>query len=260
MPFSASTCVPHLELCKSRINVKLSHTYMMSWAYVADLFNVVIGQKRRQESLTLIKTDINYNFYTRFAKLQEKVNAAMESLTYFTTNEWTCDTNNVVSLLTTLSPADSEKFNFDLRNIPWDDYIFGYGVGIRQYIMKDELATVPAARNRVKKYEFLVLFVSKFCRFVILCLVLLGLSGSIWRSHLRSLRFCCTLSCLTTWATSTSCLQNCRATPPPTASSPLRISSVATEKTCNWVPSCDSPPCVNSELFLFCIQSFPPVN
>jgi alcohol-forming fatty acyl-CoA reductase len=95
--------------------------------------------------------NINIYFSGRFVKLQEKVNAAMESLTYFTTNQWTCDTDNVISLLTTLSPADSEKFNFDLRTIPWDDYIFGYGVGIRQYIMKDELSTVPAARKRVKK-------------------------------------------------------------------------------------------------------------
>jgi hypothetical protein len=47
MPFSASTCVPHLELCKSRMNVKMSHAYMMSWAYVADLYNVLMGQKRR---------------------------------------------------------------------------------------------------------------------------------------------------------------------------------------------------------------------
>jgi alcohol-forming fatty acyl-CoA reductase len=97
----------------------------------------------------------NLFFAARFAKLQEKVNAAMESLHYFTTNQWTCDTNNVTNLLSTLSPADNEKFNFDLRAIPWDEYIYGYGVGIRQYIMKDDCSTVPAARNRVKKYVFL---------------------------------------------------------------------------------------------------------
>jgi len=89
----------------------------------------------------------------RFAKLQEKVNGAMESLAYFTTNQWTCDTENVTSLLSSLSPADNKNFNFDLRSIPWDDYIFGYGVGIRQYIMKEEPSTVPAARKRIRKYD-----------------------------------------------------------------------------------------------------------
>jgi alcohol-forming fatty acyl-CoA reductase len=87
------------------------------------------------------------------------VNAAMESLTYFTTNQWTCDTENVTSLLSSMTPADYKMFNFDLRAIPWDDYIYGYGVGIRQYIMKDELSTVPAARNRIKKYAGILLLI-----------------------------------------------------------------------------------------------------
>ncbi|XP_059480665.1 fatty acyl-CoA reductase 1-like [Neocloeon triangulifer] len=132
MPFSACTSVPTLELCKSKVSVKLSSVYLMMWAYLADLVNVVMGQKKR------------------FARLQDKVNAAINSLTYFTTNQWTCDTENVTRMLSSLSPIDHKNFNFDLRKIPWDDYIFEYGVGIRQHIMKDELATVPSARKRVK--------------------------------------------------------------------------------------------------------------
>ena len=50
-----------------------------------------------------------------------------------------------------LCRADRDIFNFDVRSIDWKTYIQTYVCGVRQFILKDDLASLPAAKSRLTK-------------------------------------------------------------------------------------------------------------
>lgn len=50
-----------------------------------------------------------------------------------------------------LSDEDKRNFNFDLETINWKKYFSHHMVGIRQYILKDTLDTIPKAMKKRKK-------------------------------------------------------------------------------------------------------------
>jgi hypothetical protein len=47
MPFSEALGLPTLSLSKSKLQVYLSHNYMMGWAYLTDFFTSITGRKKR---------------------------------------------------------------------------------------------------------------------------------------------------------------------------------------------------------------------
>jgi len=67
---------------------------------------------------------------------------------------WNFSDENVVNLFKKMSSADQEIFKFDLAALNWESYMADYYMGIRQFILKDEIATVPAARKRYNRYNF----------------------------------------------------------------------------------------------------------
>jgi len=50
-----------------------------------------------------------------------------------------------------LSVEDKHNFNFDLEKIDWKMYFKHYLIGIRWYLLKDKLDTVPKAIEKRKK-------------------------------------------------------------------------------------------------------------
>ena len=60
--------------------------------------------------------------YNRMAKM-------IKTLKPFTTNQWLFDCSNVTCLYERMTPVDKEIFNFDIRQVRWDDYIRRYYVG-----------------------------------------------------------------------------------------------------------------------------------
>lgn len=82
-----------------------------SVAYAVDFFLYLIGKKPR---LVII--------YNRMTKM-------INTLKPFTTNQWLFRCSNVTNLYERLSPIDQEIFNFDIRQVRWDDYLRRYYVG-----------------------------------------------------------------------------------------------------------------------------------
>ena len=56
----------------------------------------------------------------------------------------------VRSLSAKLTPVDRDIFNFDIRLLNWNAYIESCVKGVRQYLLKDDLGTLPQARERYK--------------------------------------------------------------------------------------------------------------
>lgn len=70
----------------------------------------------------------------------------MEVLDYFTTKKWTFTNDHVRNLVEKLDSKDRSLFNMDMKDIVWDTYFQYYIRGIRLYLIKDPMDTLPQAR------------------------------------------------------------------------------------------------------------------
>jgi fatty acyl-CoA reductase len=66
---------------------------------------------------------------------------------YFCQREWMYHDTNLRSLLAKLTPEDRDIFNFDIKQVNWNEYLESCVKGLRQYILKDQINTLPAARK-----------------------------------------------------------------------------------------------------------------
>nr|CAD7587800.1 unnamed protein product [Timema genevievae] len=70
---------------------------------------------------------------------------------YFSNREWKFHDANMGALLDKISPEDRDVFYFDVRSIVWKDYLYEYVKGVRTYLVKEPLDTLPQAR---KNYQW----------------------------------------------------------------------------------------------------------
>lgn len=92
----------------------------------------------------------------RMFKLSKKMNQALEAGSFFSTNEWTFGSSSYQSLIEAVSHAeDCEEFPVDLtlgQGFDWDHYVGDYLKGVRQFILKDEMTSLPAARKKLNRF------------------------------------------------------------------------------------------------------------
>ncbi|XP_055475263.1 fatty acyl-CoA reductase 2-like [Psammomys obesus] len=101
---------------------------------------------------------IIYDFYLRLTgrkprmtKLMNRLLKTISMLEYFINNSWEWSTNNTEMLLSELSPEDQRVFNFDVRQLNWLEYIENYVLGVKKYLLKEDLAGVPKARQHLRR-------------------------------------------------------------------------------------------------------------
>ncbi|KAL1489440.1 hypothetical protein ABEB36_014334 [Hypothenemus hampei] len=87
----------------------------------------------------------------KMIKVQSKLCKAAACLEYFTTQEWEFDDENVRALSQTLNETDKKEFNFDVAKIDWDNYLENYILGIRRFIFKEDIESIPKARQQISK-------------------------------------------------------------------------------------------------------------
>lgn len=103
---------------------------------------------------------IGYDLLLRYRGLKpllfniaKRYKTAADTGEYFARHEWNFETTNVLELLAEVRAArDGDEFRVDVRTMVWDEYIREYMLGIRKYVLKDDLATLPAARATVRKF------------------------------------------------------------------------------------------------------------
>ncbi|KAH9628701.1 hypothetical protein HF086_003655 [Spodoptera exigua] len=89
-------------------------------AYLIDLWCILTGRKATQITL------------------QRRLKKVVDAVKFFLLNEWKFSDDNIRNLLNTMSPADKEIFNFDVKTINWESCIEDYILGARKYLLKSE--------------------------------------------------------------------------------------------------------------------------
>jgi fatty acyl-CoA reductase len=88
-----------------------------------------------------------------FVRIYSKIWKMVETLHYFTTRGWEFESKNILTLWNSLNAEDQKVFNFDIRQVNWDDYLFDYVMGVKVYLLKENLDNLPAARANLAKLK-----------------------------------------------------------------------------------------------------------
>lgn len=104
--------------------IKLSE---LLFAYLIDLILVICGQK------------------TLLVRLTKKLHHGYELLKPFTTNEYTCDNDNLMAAFHDLDPSEKEEFDFDVGRLDMEEYFRSCYYGCRLGILKEGVANLQSA-------------------------------------------------------------------------------------------------------------------
>ncbi|XP_068621786.1 fatty acyl-CoA reductase wat-like [Battus philenor] len=134
--------------------------FLLHWipAYIIDAIAVLIGKKPMLKKA-----------YTKIEKFSSVIG-------YFALREWKFHNSNTQSLFNELNLADKEIFDFNMKALDWRQYFISYIKGVRVYLLKDPMDTIPQA---VSKYNKLKCVHYLFCSFIIF-VVLRVLWGTLW--------------------------------------------------------------------------------
>lgn len=91
----------------------------------------------------------------------------MDLIVYFITEDWNIHNENTQGLWRRLSEEDKRLFEFDISGFKWDDYCYTYARGVRLFLLKDPLDTLPQGR---RKYWILAII-----HYILLAVLLFGL-------------------------------------------------------------------------------------
>ncbi|RVE50678.1 hypothetical protein evm_004710 [Chilo suppressalis] len=120
----------------------LFYCFLMHWipAYIVDGVAVLIGKK------------------PMLRKAYTKISKFADVLAYFATKQWKFYNTNVQNLYSELCDADKQIFDFDISNLDWTDYFYSYVRGLRVYLLKDPLETIPQGRTKHTRLMYLHYF------------------------------------------------------------------------------------------------------
>ncbi|XP_059061576.1 fatty acyl-CoA reductase wat-like [Achroia grisella] len=99
-------------------------------ALCIDTYNVLAGRRRVM------------------LKLYFKVMKLTNILFYFSTQHWKFNDDGVQSMWNALTEEDKAVFPFSLKEMSWERLCETFLVGLRVYIVKDDLSTLPEARKK----------------------------------------------------------------------------------------------------------------
>ncbi|XP_038219934.1 fatty acyl-CoA reductase wat-like [Zerene cesonia] len=125
------------------------YSFFLHWvpAYIIDAIAVVIGKK------PMLK------------KAYRKIEKFSTVISYFSCRQWKFSNQNVQNLYKELCKADRHNFNFNMSELDWDMYFHNHVRGIRLYLLKDPLDTVPQGlrkQNMLKVANYLLIAILGF--------------------------------------------------------------------------------------------------
>ncbi|KAL4711300.1 hypothetical protein ACJJTC_019141 [Scirpophaga incertulas] len=126
------------KLTPSRF-IYLMYCFFLHWlpAYVIDGIMVLIGKK------------------PMLRKAYTKISKFADVLAYFALKQWKFSNSNTQNLYSEMCDADKQLFDFDIGALDWNDYFYSYVRGIRVYLLKDPLETIPDGIKRYNKLKYL---------------------------------------------------------------------------------------------------------
>ncbi|XP_036344961.1 putative fatty acyl-CoA reductase CG5065, partial [Rhagoletis pomonella] len=106
-------------------------------AYLIDFFLTIFGRK------------------PFMIHVQNKISTGLNLLQYYTTKDWDFRNDHFQRLSDNLSQTDQELFDTSLSQVNWEQYIRGYIIGMRTYILGEDEATIPKARRMLRRLYIL---------------------------------------------------------------------------------------------------------
>lgn len=91
--------------------------------------------------------------------IQKRISDGLKVLQYYTTRKWTFRNENFKKLQQEMNDADKEKFYCDVSVIDQQEHVLNYILGIRKFILRETLESLPKARINLKRLYFLDKFV-----------------------------------------------------------------------------------------------------
>lgn len=90
-------------------------------------------------------------FFSRLMAGYKKMHKFSSVISYFSLQSWLFRDSNTRSLVQKLSKLDQSLFNFDIAQLDWNDYFIKHVRGIRLYILKDPIESLPKAIKHTKR-------------------------------------------------------------------------------------------------------------
>lgn len=84
-------------------------------------------------------------------KLYKKINKFIDVMSYFAMNAWNFTDDNTLALWRSCSPKDKEIFPFDIADMDWDVHAQAHTLGLRVYLVKDDIHTLEKGRKKWQK-------------------------------------------------------------------------------------------------------------
>jgi hypothetical protein len=100
---------------------------------------------------------------TFMRKLINKAHVAIETLKFFTLNQWSWTNANLNKLQSALVNTDDneslESFSFDISSLDWKIFNDNYVLGVRHYVLKNHPDSMDSSRKKLKILYFLHRFI-----------------------------------------------------------------------------------------------------
>ncbi|KAJ8934429.1 hypothetical protein NQ314_013360 [Rhamnusium bicolor] len=91
----------------------------------------------------------------RMLKISRKFYEALNAGSFFSTHQWDFKASTMYDLVDAVKHAeDGENFEVDLseaNGFNWDHYVKDFIIGVRKYVLKDDLSSLPAAQIKLNR-------------------------------------------------------------------------------------------------------------
>lgn len=75
----------------------------------------------------------------------------MGVIAYFSSQEWNFHSDANQALCKKLNTLDRQKFDFDLNNLDWENYMHYHVRGLRLFILKDPMDTIEEGKIHYRR-------------------------------------------------------------------------------------------------------------
>lgn len=90
-------------------------------------------------------------------KISRKFYSALLAGSFFSINEWHFETKSTMELIKAVQSTQANPvFEIDILNgaFRWEDYVKHFILGVRQYILREQMDTLPSAKIKLKRLVF----------------------------------------------------------------------------------------------------------
>lgn len=172
----SSECCPVINCCTSKLNTLMWGDVVQAMKFfnqypLEDVFRVprprFTMNKFWRESMIFLDhlvpaylIDMGCKLLGHKPKLirtYRKLFKAVDMLEYFTARGWHFQSQMILNLLSDLSPKDKQTFDIDVTHINWHEYLEAYIIGVKKYILKEQMCNVTKARRQLQTKKFVTL-------------------------------------------------------------------------------------------------------